>query len=346
MNQGYIKRRLRKYSCERKVKMKKIVTLFMLLAALAIHAADPIIMTNTSLDLKLSLYPVESSEEGSIVFWTNKGEVERWSVTTASGKNYEMAVKSRYVVEQDGITKYMVKSSLDKDTFIKVFKNDLPVSVSFQIKGFANGQYATIDLPQDIKNHFASELENFNRPKQQPSTPADVIKFMGIPLWGDIETFAKQLESKGWKFERKTPMRKEDYGIYPETWYFEGGKFWEFSNCDLIVKVLINSRLVYSATVTTQFGFVPAIHEREILKSFSKKYGEFKQKDFDWVRQVGQNKITIKKGTRTLYTVEYPNLSVIYENRLAQENAKIEKQFHNDFQRKQESQRRRANQDL
>ena len=138
----------------------------MLLAALAIHAAEPIIMTNTSLDLKLSLYPAESSEEGSIVFWTNKGEVKRWGVTTASGKNYEMPVKRQYVVKQDGITKYMVKSSLNKDTFIKVFKNDLPVSVSFKIKGFANGQYATIDLPQSIRDNFKDMIENFGKKKE------------------------------------------------------------------------------------------------------------------------------------------------------------------------------------
>lgn len=138
----------------------------MLLAALAIHAADPIIMTNTSLDLKLSLYPAESSKEGAIVFWTNKGKVKRWGVTTASGKNYEMPVKRQHVVKQDGITKYMVKSSLNKDTFIKVFKNDLPVSVSFQIQGFANGQYATIDLPQSIRDNFKDMIENFGKKKE------------------------------------------------------------------------------------------------------------------------------------------------------------------------------------
>ena len=334
--------------------MKKIATLCMLLATVAIHAAEPIIMTNTSLDLKLSLYPAESSEEGAIVFWTNKGEVERWSVTTASGKNYEMAVKSRDVVKQDGITKYMVKSSLNKDTFIKVFKNDLPVSVSFQIKGFANGQYATIDLPQGIKNYFASELANFNRPKQQPSTPSDVIKFMGIPLWGDIETFAKQLESKGWKFESKTPLRiNREYGfIKEETWYFEGGKFWEFSKCHLEVKVLVNSRLIYSVEVSERYYYYSST--QELLEALSKIYGKFSKNHKHhlnyWDRQIGRNRIRVLEGTYYRDNSESPALYITYANHLEKENERIKKEFSDEVNRRrkaeQESQRRRANQDL
>ena len=334
--------------------LKKIVTLFMLLATVAIHAAEPIIMTNTSLDLKLSLYPAESSEEGAIVFWTNKGEVERWSVTTASGKNYEMAVKSRYVVKQDGITKYMVKSSLNKDTFIKVFKNDLPVSVSFQIKEFANGQYATIDLPQDIKNHFASELANFNCPKQQPSTPSDVIKFMGIPLEGDIETFAKQLEAKGWKFERKTPYRvDEKYGLIDnETWYFEDGKFWEFSKCHLKVKVLANSRLIYSVEVSKRYYYDSST--QELLEALSKIYGKF-SKDHEhhlncWDRQIGRNRIRVLEGTYYRGNIESPALYITYANHLEKENERIKKEFSDEVDRRrkaeQDARRRQANQDL
>ena len=324
----------------------------MLLAALAIHAAEPIIMTNTSLNLKLSLYPAESSKEGAIVFWTNKGEVERWSVTTASGKNYEMAVKSRDVVKQDGITKYMVKSSLDKGTFIKVFKNDLPVSVSFQIKGFANGQYATIDLPQDIKNHFASELANFNRPKQQPSTPADVIKFMGIPLWGDIETFAKQLEAKGWKFKRKDSPKREKHGLYNEVWHFENGRFWEFSRCDLWVHVLFNSRLVCSVTVYTTYSLESQVSE--LLGALKTTYGEF-AKDYTayndrWERQIGKNHITVFKSTKRIGYTNFPALCITYANHLSNENEKIKKAYNDEVNRRYkieaEQKRARANQDL
>lgn len=330
--------------------MKKIVTLFMLLAALAIHAAEPIIMTNTPLDLKLSLYPAESSKEGAIVFWTNKGEVERWSVTTASGKNYEMAVKSRDVVKQDGITKYMVKSSLNKDTFIKVFKNDLPVSVSFQIKGFANGQYATIDLPQDIKNHFASELANFNRPKQQPSTSSDVIKFMGIPLWGDIETFAKQLESKGWKFKGKLTSSRDIDGPYSaEKWIFEG-KFWELNDVELVVELRVESNQVCCVWMRSAY-FSNQLNE--LCDELSKRYGKCSY-DYNtgrWEWKVGSNSIKLSKyrhPDRGMNLFSWLFLS--YENKLEKENKRIIKETEekSKLRRKaeQESQRRRANQDL
>lgn len=253
--------------------LKKIFTLCMLLATVAIHAAEPIIMTNTSLDLKLSLYPAESSKEGAIVFWTNKGEVERWSVTTASGKNYEMAVKSRYVVKQDGITKYMVKSSLDKDTFIKVFKNDLPVSVSFQIKGFANGQYATIDLPQDIKNHFASELENFNRPmalvQKFPPPPADTIKFMGIPMWGDVGLFAEKLKSKGFKVS----WWKNEYLGYT---YYCKGSFWRWKKTTCTIYSFDRSREISAIKVYIdgeEVEYAPKSQLKDMLILLKEKYG-------------------------------------------------------------------------
>ena len=250
--------------------LKKIFTFFMLLATLAIHAAEPIIMTNTSLDLKLSLYPAESSEEGAIVFWTNKGEVERWSVTTASGKNYEMAVKSRYVVKQDGITKYMVKLSLDKDTFIKVFKNDLPVSVSFQIKGFANDQYATIDLPQGIKNHFASELENFNRPKQTPQTtaPSDVIKFMGIPLWGDVDLFIEKLKTKGFVFIKSGETKE---GIKN---YVYKGRFWEWNNVECWIETFANSNEISMVYIEKDLTFTPSYQLSDLMAILKDKYGK------------------------------------------------------------------------
>ena len=253
--------------------MKKIFTLCMLLATVAIHAAEPIIMTNTSLDLKLSLYPAESSKEGAIVFWTNKGEVERWSVTTASGKNYEMAVKRRYVVKQDGITKYMVESSLNKDAFIKVFKNDLPASVSFQIKGFANGQYATIDLPQDIKNQFASELENFNRPmalvQKFPPPPAGTIKFMGIPMWGDVGLFAEKLKSKGFKVS----WWKNEYLGYT---YYCKGSFWRWEKTTCTIYSFDKSREISVIKVAVdgkEVEYAPKSQLKDMLILLKEKYG-------------------------------------------------------------------------
>lgn len=324
----------------------------MLLVALAIHAADPIIMTNTSLDLKLSLYPAESSEEGAIVFWTNKGKIERWSVTTASGKNYKMPVKRQYVVKQDGITKYMVKSSLNKDAFIKVFKNDLPVSVSFQIKVFANGQYATIDLPQGIKNYFASELANFNRPKQTPqtSTPSDVIKFMGIPLWGDIETFAKQLEAKGWKFKEKlTSSRNIDGPYSAESWRFEG-KFWELNDVKLVVELRIESNQVCRAWMHSTY-FSNQLNE--LCDELSKRYGKCSY-DYNtgrWEWKVGSNSIKLSKSRHPDRGMNlFSWLFLSYENKLEKENTRIIKETEekSKLRRKaeQESQRRRANQDL
>ena len=127
--------------------------------------AEPI-MTNTLLDLKLSLYPEITEKDGFIVFWTNKGKVERWGVTTEAGKNYEMPTKRQDVIKVDGVIKYQVRSSVPKDVFIKIFKNDLPKSVSFKISSFANGQYATIELPEFIRNYFKKTIDNFRKKKE------------------------------------------------------------------------------------------------------------------------------------------------------------------------------------
>ena len=169
-----------------------------------------------------------------------------------------------------------------------------------------------------------------------------------------IETFAKQLESKGWKFESKTPLRiNREYGlIKEETWYFEGGKFWEFSKCHLEVKVLVNSRLIYSVEVSERYYYYSST--QELLEALSKIYGKFSKNHKHhlnyWDRQIGRNRIRVLEGTYYRDNSESPALYITYANHLEKENERIKKEFSDEVDRRrkaeQEAKRRRANQDL
>ena len=201
--------------------------------------------------------------------------------------------------------------------------------------------------------------------KSASTTPSDVIKFMGIPIEGDIETFAKQLEAKGWKFEKKTPYQVDEmYGwIDNETWYFEDGKFWEFSGCHLEVKVLANSRMIYSVEVSQRNYFGSST--QELVEALSKIYGKFsKDHDFNrWDRQVGYNRIRVNESVYyyrvdinsqipdlKVPTLKVPTLYITYANHLEKENERIKKEFSDEADRRRKAEReaklRRASQNL
>ena len=229
--------------------------------------------------------------------------------------------------------------------------NDLSFVLSDTDKALFAKLNESITSPSSTQTFTAQSVTTSNTENQQSS---DVIKFKGIPLCGDIETFAKQLEAKGWKFESKTPLRIDrEYGlINEETWHFEDGKFWEFSKCHLEVKVLTNSRLVYSVEVSKRYYYDSST--QELLEALSKIYGKFSKNHEHhlncWDRQIGRNRIRVLEGTYYRGNSESPALYITYANHLEKENKRIKKEFSDEVDRRRKSERevkrRRANQDL
>ena len=301
--------------------------------------------------------------------WSNlPGSIQKWIIVTQAGKRWKLHCKEQIPQNIDGKKMYVAQYFFPKAWYLDnlIFdpiasmeltvvntesSNDLSFVLSDTDKVLFAKLNESITSPSSTQTFTAQSVTTSNTENQQSS---DVIKFMGIPLEGDIETFAKQLEAKGWKFESKTPLRIDrEYGlINEETWYFEDGKFWEFSKCYLEVKVLTNSRLIYSVEVSRRYYYDSVT--QELLEALSKIYGKF-SKDHEhhlncWDRQIGHNRIRVLESVHYRGNVQIPALKITYANHLEKENERIQKEFSDEVARRRkaerEAKRRRANQDL
>lgn len=294
--------------------------------------------------------------------WNNQpGTVSKWGIITQSGKRWDLGGKEQITNIVNGTTVYIAQYFFPKAWYLDNLIFDPIVSMEFSVTNKGGTQDYTFALTENDKAFISSinaSLTSSSHPQNvqttttQTAPPADVIKFMGIPLWGDIETFAKQLEAKGWQFKRKDSQKREKHGLYNEVWHFENGRFWEFSRCDLWVHVLFNSRLVCSVTVYTTYSLESQVSE--LLGALKTTYGEF-AKDYTayndrWERQIGKNHITVFKSTKRIGYTNFPALCITYANHLSNENEKIKKAYNDEVNRRYkieaEQKRARANQDL
>ena len=219
--------------------MKKIVTLFMLLAALAIHAAEPIqwfpepekkatpiehpVLTVSSMDFKMQFYPHRDFGIGgpAIIFKNNKGNCLKFEITFDSGRKITLPMTIS-TDNKDQTIPYESFVLIDKDQFLDTFGSDNIKEIHFSIANFGNGQTATIPLPQKVRDEFAAMVSAVRKPYQKPQVKE--LEFLGITIDGRAADFVEKLKVKGYRVTKQT-----------ETYAELRGNFWLFDNCKIIL---------------------------------------------------------------------------------------------------------------
>ena len=219
--------------------LKKIVTFFMLLAALAIHAAEPIqwfpepekketpiehpVLTISSMDFKMQFYPHREFGIGAptIIFKNNKGNCLKFEITFDSGRKITLPMKIS-TTNKDRDLLYESFVLITESDYIDAFGSDNIKEIHFSIANFGNGQTATIPLPQKVRDEFAAMVRELRRSKQKSQTKE--LEFLGIPIDGSVASFVEKLKAKGYQVVKQTETTAE-----------LKGNFWLFENCTIIL---------------------------------------------------------------------------------------------------------------
>ena len=290
----------------------------------AIASEDVPVMYNRQLNLQLAFFPAKAYHYiCEIIFWTNKGNVNKLGITTASGKNIVLEISSIDVQEESNFNKYIAKVRVPKKWYEEVLAKDAIKTVHFQISGFANGQVASIDLPANMQKRFLS----FNT-----SSPKSVIAFLGVPLQGTVEEYCQKMIAKGFKLKKTIPEFTE-----------LSGKFFDMYGYLYLRKHQNNSESIGEVSFWSEN--YPDL-QRELKTSLIKKYGQP-----DEIRRNGLTYIwKLKNGCVVLdyrASLSGPSATICY--RTLQYHAEME-EMDKEWERKQrqkeqEEQNRKANRD-
>ena len=221
--------------------MKKIVPLFMLLAALAIHAAEPIqwfpepekkatpiehpVLTISSMDFKMQFYPHREFGIGepTIIFKNNKGNCLKFEITFDSGRKITLPMKIS-TTNEDRDLLYESFVLITESDYIDAFGSDNIKEIHFSIANFGNGQTATIPLPQAVRDEFAAMVQNLREHKPYQRPQVKELEFLGMPIEGSVASFVEKLKAKGYRVIKQR-----------ETYAELKGNFWLFENCTIIL---------------------------------------------------------------------------------------------------------------
>ena len=221
--------------------MKKIFTLCMLLAALVIHAAEPIqwfpepekkatpiehpVLTISSMDFKMQFYPHRDFGIGgsTIIFKNNKGNCLKFEITFDSGRKITLPMKIS-TTNKDRDLLYESFVLITESDYIDAFGSDNIKEIHFSIANFGNGQTATIPLPQKVRDEFAAMVQNLREHKTYQRPQVKELEFLGIPIDGSVASFVEKLKAKGYQVVKQTETTAE-----------LKGNFWLFENCTIIL---------------------------------------------------------------------------------------------------------------
>ena len=281
----------------------------MLLAALAIHAAEPIqwfpepekkatpiehpVLTISSMDFKMQFYPHRHFDIGAphFVFKNNKGNCQKFEITLDSGQKITLPMTISTDNKDQTIT-YESFVRIDKDQFLDTFGSDSIKEIHFSIANFGNGQTATIPLPQAVRDEFAAMVRELRRSKQKSQTKE--LEFLGIPIDGSVASFVEKLKAKGYRVVSQTTTTAE-----------LRGNFWLFENCTIILccNTYINKSV---AAVWVKVGSMSLskANKEDLIRHLNKLYNKKEKIRWQlpngniWVEGFLPDQFTIKFNTK------------------------------------------------
>ena len=289
--------------------------------------------------------------------WNNQpGTVSKWVIITQSGKRWDLGGKEQITNIVNGTTVYIAQYFFPKAWYLDNLIFDPIVSMEFSVTNKGGTQDYTFALTENDKAFISSinaSLTSSSNPQNvqttttQTAPPADVIKFMGFPLEGDVEAFAKQLEANGWKFHSKSAAERSKNTVLFERWFFSG-RFWKLKNCSLIVWVMIDSSEVFAVSVLLKRKELSYSILEDLINGLIKKHGKpIKMVDHNCIWNIGKSRIItndsfIPYNEYLLGT--YHSFVITYErNDLWEENQKRVKIYLEDIRRKDKEKREQEN---